>query len=1179
MILAHEVQNTNKKNMPGVLKKASGMSSARRRKTKIPSLFIYEHLDTKMHILNKPEDNDYFTILNHYLPIAIYYADRLEMREEGLFLRKSLSYAWKDVKDFEKSDNNRDNRVLLTKLLEPVLKYEEEEVFEDILRDISNLNYLLNHQCMNMIFGMNRSDFAKMFFECYKKKCSDYQVLCIIDERYFKVEGDGKKDLFVETDLKQTEEQPFQDSPQKNEEVGLEEFNEWKSFEYSEDETLVDSTKLILIIKRCCDCTDDEELLLDILSNLRISNKKMARLMLLSNIESRLVSIVHRKPELLDHINYKLVLEKGLFKLLIIFDPAKLIDIFNEPFFCEKKEQTVYDEICRRIKARVDVEELCNVLIHVNRTFWDLDKLNRFQKSVSSVFFEKNTRTKVDDESGFTCELTEKKMHTNSSGTSSDWLIHIQNPLLFCIILFSFFMKLKKQLDYKSKEISDLSKMLLSFCINYTQNTSEDVLIANLFEKDSRGLNYMDYIFIIGEMSLLEVEFIEGIIYQMWDLGRHTMQTVTQFMRLSFLVEEMEEFSFSVLTKKYEMPIESNDTFQLEFRFTSNSVFTRVMSEIVWPITLIVIEFIFSLRIIEIYKEDQGRGLISSNWVLDYFKENPYFGIIHLYLRTNYFIASIIKWILLKSFRRGNLYQQWFYTVSNILYITQYSLSLSTHNDIFTIIVLQTTIVMCLIFYVLYTSLALNQIGVNLRILAGMVYVVLIFSTLSCFIMILIAYPIHSVYVDFSQKDVSDESELNMFQDLYNGVLTLFEFVFGAVVFVRPYTSEDGYTYSMAFIMIMFSFFGNIMLANILVTFLAKQFYNITRRAKYYTASMQYSLIRLFDMKHLDAMFTIPYPFTVISLPLYLFMLKPGPTRSAINLFLQRFIHLVNVALPTVIVMNAHLLMLVVYRYLQILIFIILRVVLKPVYFVYWVAWVLAGPFFLLKLFVQDNLTMCQVLFNLSQEDELLSTQLSDSTRVHLVEAYSRVYEQAERLRKKQPLEEEMSIEAFLKRSGMHKVVAYYKDKYEKKHSVMEKETGGEEEGEEEREQSLAIGVMRKFDGKYSQEDEELIPIILSKFSPSGGVLSEGMQARVSLKALCEKARGNVSMYDIDRLVGFDLAELNRAYKLATNKQAREVMDHLAAMRERITGVERKVDTILGEIEKAKARERKEEEL
>lgn len=235
-----------------------------------------------------------------------------------------------------------------------------------------------------------------------------------------------------------------------------------------------------------------------------------------------------------------------------------------------------------------------------------------------------------------------------------------------------------------------------------------------------------------------------------------------------------------------------------------------------------------------------------------------------------------------------------------------------------------------------------------------------------------------------------------MFRSLYNGVLTLFEFVFGAVVFVRPYLEENIYTYSISFIMVIFSFFGNIMLANILIAFLTRQFEEIRRRAKFFTLRMQFDLVKLFDMRNLDAMFTMPYPLVPIVMPFYLFMLKQGPCRQKINILLRKLIHIVNIFIPTFVVMQLVLICLFMIRYIELLLFIIIRMPIRIMYLLYFVMWVIGGPFLLLKLYIYDICTTVWVMLNFNYNGEgMLSTDLSDEAKTAAIEAFDKIYKTA----------------------------------------------------------------------------------------------------------------------------------------------------------------------------------------
>ena len=159
---------------------------------------------------------------------------------------------------------------------------------------------------------------------------------------------------------------------------------------------------------------------------------------------------------------------------------------------------------------------------------------------------------------------------------------------------------------------------------------------------------------------------------------------------------------------------------------------------------------------------------------------------------------------------------------------------------------------------------------------------------------------------------------MNMFRSLYNGVLTLFEFVFGAVIFVRPYLEENLYTYSITFIMVIFSFFGNIMLANMLVAFLTSSFENINHNAKLLTMTTQYIFIEIYTMKDLDTIFSTPYFLALPAAPAFLMMMAKTPKRARANEFLRKVNHIVSVFLPAFIGTNVKLILLMFHRYVAI---------------------------------------------------------------------------------------------------------------------------------------------------------------------------------------------------------------------------------------------------------------------
>ena len=314
-------------------------------------------------------------------------------------------------------------------------------------------------------------------------------------------------------------------------------------------------------------------------------------------------------------------------------------------------------------------------------------------------------------------------------------------------------------------------------------------------------------------------------------------------------------------------------------------------------------------------------------------------------------------------------------------------------DEFWAINVVQMLVVMTLIIYVLYYGLSLNFFGVALRIFCRMVMVVVVFGSVSIVIITLIAYPIHVLFIQYDPRD--GDERLNLFQDLYTGVLTLFEFTFGAVIFVRNYPNQGNVeSYLMTFIMVIFSFFGNIMLANFMIAFLTNQFEDITKKAKYYTQRMQFGLIKVFGKHQLDTIYSLPYIFTIIFVPVFFCARKPGPKRYKINQFVRKVIHIVNIFIPTMTLMFLFLMFMLFKRYWEFLILSLLDVPLKPLKcLMHSIVWLFCGPILLTKLFVLDLITCGSILLNFRSDEhmDILELGLSAEEKTRLIDIFSNI--------------------------------------------------------------------------------------------------------------------------------------------------------------------------------------------
>lgn len=1086
------------------------------------------------------------SIVSEYLPIAIFIAKIQAMPKELNNLSTFLQRRY-DFVNFDQKWMMTDEQ-FLPYLLRQILIYEETKIFKELLLALNSFESILTEKYLGLFESEYRFELLLELFKILETKLSRKKTTSMSPKKAFTLRSDVED---LDTRLTQVD---------------------------------LSRPQLILLVKKYVLCTNSNETLLAIFRHLSMSDKEVVEIFLEADEDERLIVLSKKNEDLVEYIDQDQLISQGRFKPLVLFDPSELITIFNKPY---DEKNTVYEQICKNIACGHDVEALCAVVLEVHDTFWDMSKLPKFYKAMMQVFSDIKSSGGGGEHRSHKDEKDEKKHES--------WLIHIENPLLFCIKVLAFLKKMKKQLDFKEMEITNLMQALQAFCVSFCKNADEDVLMINLFEKDENMKDFLEYAFELQDMSILEIEFVESIIYRMWDLGRHTMQTISQFMRLNFFSSEITKFTMDVFKRKFEMPIEEGDSFQMEFRYTSNSVFMKVISELMWPLLLIVFEFIFSLQIIGYYRAFE----FTENWMVYHYKLHPISSVIHMYLRGSLIVSNLLKSFLLKKYRRDGFYHYYFYNILHALFFIQLIIYPFFYiEDFMMASITQMLIVLTLIAYVWYNSIALNDVGITLRIFANMVFVVIIFGVVSILVMLMISFAIHSIFIDFEPRD-SNGNQLNMFRSLYNGVLTLYEFVFGAVVFIRPYKEQDAYSVSMTFFMVIFSFFGNIMVANMLIAFLSRQFDEITRLAKYYTMRMQFGLVKIFNMEDLDTMFSMPFPLVGLALPFYLFMTKGGASRKKINRFLRKVIHVTNVFIPTFIVMNIYLIILMPIRYVEILVSILIKVPISLRHSYYLFVWMIAGPFLIFKLYFLDVATMCRIMLDFSyQEEDLLSTKLEVAAEENTIKTFKNIIRIAahyleimerRKVARSHPTNEGKEAEHFVRVQDFLDIMGL--NKLEKKlfkkmanhlaksandsKNSNESSSSSSDDDDDDSEKNndpddFGLSFSSKFSAIYSQPQEKLVRILLKKFTIQRNN-EEFEKLKIDLDFMMKKLKKNVNLENIHRLIGFDISTLHKASKLIRKNQEADFMTELNVVRERVTHVDSKIDEVVHELGQVKS--------
>ena len=1033
--------------------------------------------------------------INGYLPIAVYLAYRFERHEdfEGLLVfYKSYYPTNPEVQMIEKSDL-LDCTYYCLELISYCCKYTENDVFNLILLDYSTLEDMLTPEIFTIFSGNGRQDLMARYFRLLHSQ---------LKNRGFKKSQTNKVYIASKSmgSIKTTLRMPLQSDRS-------DALANW-----SNKGAIINRDTAILMATNYFQCIQDDLTLLDLFGYFKIDSKGIVEVVLETRDETRIIKLSQQMPELSLALDPEQLVKLKMYKLLILTDKFSLINTFNIPI---RKRWTVFSEICSIIeKGNDEVEELCNVITSVNETFWDLNKFTKFFQALRSLLRKKPT----EDDPG--------------------WIVYIQNPLLFYITLLYFFYRMKKQLDFNNSEIIELQKDMLNFCISYIQDTNSETLKMNLFDKDSNGREFLYYAMYIEEMRLLENDKIEGLLYQMWDINRSSMHKIYDFMRLNNFSKRTTRFDHTIYLKKYgDDMIEDDDDFEMEFRYTSNSVFMRLLPELGWPLILAIFDFIFSNRIQDVRVQEN----FDTHIVSTIFKRYPSFLIILYFLRASHFLS-----IAIKSYAIGHLNGEgevllgiyktfmWLYFIQHIIY--QY-----IFYDFWVLNISQMLIVIMNVAYMLYSALSLQEIGVVIRIFVRMAIVVVIFGTISSFLIILVAYPIHVLFVPFSQP-INGEvfHDLNLFDSLYQGVLTCFEFAFGAVVLVRPYLEQDLWTYLMTFIMIIYSFFGNILLANMLVAFLTSQFNGTSMRAKFLTMSMQFDMIKIYNVKDMDSLFSLPYFLSIPALPWLFFITshskKNLSRKKRANMFLRKVNHVVNIFIPTSIIMNVRLLLLIAYNYVFVLLQLLWKTCSKFKRSIDLLLWIVCGPFLLIKMWLQDNFTMMVLMLNFKLEGaDLLNFDLELDARNNLVDIFKKMQKVIvddmnidEDYLLVSELLNSMGITHFGNLIGEKLILGKKKDRGAPQKTVAKAlfQATYTSDNMTKLPDLVRASESNPFNSKYKQPENILAPVLAMKFS---SIDPETDEVVINLNFMRYKLMHNLTVEKVHRLISFDKKALLKA--------------------------------------------------
>ena len=1047
----------------------------------------------------KPSKKHMAIRLNQYLPVAFYFSLLYEKHQEAA----RLLWSDKDLQTMVKGNMSmqilHDPKFVLL-LAQVLMKFQERKIFSMLMERIPDWSAMFSNDMLDLFREHSRHNFLELTL----KELNN----CILHP-----ELHGWNPIHLE----------------------LHDQNPSRASKGSLREDL-----LLKVLKVGFGQPESESSALQLLESLKFPVEKQIAMIAQTCDEDRFVSIVTNNLNFKKKLDVRVIIENRLFKALLMFDRFSLVGVLNTSLRADTESSTLFDEICELIKKGERIQSLCNVLTHVNDSYWDLNKLFKFYAAFNEVF-RKNPYDK--------------------------WLIFVHNPLLFFIRLTHFFKTKENELEARSKDITKLCTDMVKFCSSYLEQAGDESLMINILDHDKYGTDFIEYAFLAEEIGLIENQFIENLIYEMWDLGRTCLKSLPSVMRVNMMAVHDPNFSLSMFKTDYSVDNYETDQFRFSFVYISNSVFFRVLSGIIWPLMIFFTELSFSV--------DMLQSELDGDFIKDYyFTSNPRFWF-QVWARSSHLVNMVIKTLAYRDSGWGWLHLKTFYQIILSLYIVQFLIYPIFFLDSFWFLkITQLILVIANLLYVLYYSLAISQIGTILRIFIKMTMITVAYATASTIVLALFAIPLHTGFIQWSQRpDGTPNSELNPFQDYWTGLMTLFEFTFGAVIFNKPFTDFNTYVYSYTFIMIIFSFFGNIMLANLMTAFLANQFANIMGRAKYYTQQMQYSLIKVFHVNELDSIFVLPYVLTLPMLPVFIVMYFKAHLRSSLNSFLHKCVHLMNIFIPTFICMLVYLVMRSLAQYYYYMSAIVKRSLKYKLHIFYLPVWIVLGPFLLLKLIFLDLITTGRILlsFNDKRQDELLNFSLNDWEKNKLIKVFTEIqrtcFQLSDHFKKskvglKEFVQEMKNIMRLDKEASLEE---YQPEKNQKQLEDIDAMLNGETG----RKSDIRSGMGNRFKIRYGVPERKLIPIILKKYAMKeirSELEHKKEQFVLDISFMLKKFARQINSNNIHRLVSFDREALELSINSINEQGEADMKADLKSLRKTADQLSKDVNFITQQV-------------
>lgn len=257
------------------------------------------------------------------------------------------------------------------------------------------------------------------------------------------------------------------------------------------------------------------------------------------------------------------------------------------------------------------------------------------------------------------------------------------------------------------------------------------------------------------------------------------------------------------------MPSKYRYTSFLKYSFFTSSILNRVLVDIIGTFIMMVLELILIFQIKSFYLDDKTIFTLHES-----FAYAPIMTFTFFIIRIGFFIFLLCQ----NSIFYQSGMNRTIIVLNNILIIYfAYMILINPFNtnvqfrkeSLWWHVNIQMLGIIMLTFKVGYLILSLQYSGVLMRMFLKMFIIVVAFTAFSFLPIFFLAFSVHCLFMSYT-------SDANVFDSLYYGILFLYEFTFGSVGYIRDEGLHTN-SFLLNVFLIFFSFFGNIMLVNMLI--------------------------------------------------------------------------------------------------------------------------------------------------------------------------------------------------------------------------------------------------------------------------------------------------------------------------------------------------------------------------